>query len=80
MIGKYEITEKKVKPFIGDEGEEIDYAWYKALREADGVSIKFGSLDTSHDVGDKHLELNIEKTERLDKKGNTTFIYKEIIG
>jgi len=72
----YTIKEKKVKPFQTSEGDKMDYAWYKALR-GDGVTIKFGSMDCSHEVGDE-VNIDLEKIESV-QNGKPTFRYKEII-
>jgi hypothetical protein len=72
---KLTITEKTAKPFVGDEGNEIEYYWYKGVRE-DGIAIRFGSTDGEHEMG-KTVEINLEKTERIDKKGNVKIGYKE---
>lgn len=73
----YKILEKKQKNFTSDNGDEIEYFWYKALR-GDGVSLKFGSLNGDHEV-EKEVDINLEKTEYIDKKGNLNFRYKEIL-
>ncbi|HNV97621.1 MAG TPA: hypothetical protein PKL13_04990 [bacterium] len=72
----FTIKEKKVKPFTTSEGKKMDYAWYKALRE-DGVTIKFGSMDCSHEIGDE-VEIELEKTESIQNE-KPAFRYKEIV-
>jgi len=75
------IIEKKEKPFTGDSGEEISYFWYKAVREGDGITIKFGSMRDDHVLGDIE-EVELEKSERIRKgKSGTSkieFVYKEV--
>lgn len=70
---KLKILSVKNKPFKTDEGDDMDYFWYRAIRESDGVTIQFGSKTGEHAVG-QTLDLNIEKTERTGGK----FGYKEI--
>lgn len=60
------ITEKKLKPFKGDNEEMVDYAWYKAERQEDKVVISFGSMNIHHEVGDVK-DIPLEKRE--GKKG-----------
>lgn len=75
-----EIKAKKEKSFIGDEGDEIQYFWYTALRREDGVTIKFGSMRGDHKVGQVE-EIELEKSEKVAvKNGNKkiVFVYKEV--
>lgn len=74
---KLQIVKKTLKPFKGDKGEMIPYAFYKAKRESDGVTIEFGSKVTTHEVGD-NLELLLEKNEAL-RGGKVVFRYKEVV-
>lgn len=76
---KLKITDKKEKPFIGDEGDEINYFWYTGVREDDGVSIKFGSMNPDYQVNET-VDVNLEKTEKIKEKNGkkiTIFVYKE---
>lgn len=73
---KLKIKDFKVSPFTGDEGERVEYFWYRAVRESDGVTIRFGSMDGTHEAGDE-VDLDIEKYERTDKNGKTVIAYKE---
>lgn len=73
---KVKISEKKVKPFIGDDGEQRPYAWYKAIRIDDGVTFQFGSKNLEHEVGDE-VEINLEKSEAL-RGGKVKLTYKEV--
>jgi len=73
------ITEMKARPFQTDEGEMLEYFWYKAIRLADQVSFQFGSMNGGHGVGEE-LDLEIEKTEAVNKKGEVVFRYKETAG
>jgi len=70
---RYEILKQDIKPFTTDEGEQMDYYWYKAIREHDEVTIRFGSTNGDYSVGDSY-EIDLEKYERKD--GNTG--YKEV--
>jgi len=67
------ILDKKLKPFKTEEGEMRDYYWYKGERKDNEVSIRFGSTNPDHEIGDE-IEIDIEKFERKDGK----FGYKEI--
>jgi len=71
MILNLNITEKKAKPFAGNDGKEMDYFWYKGEKK-DGLTISFGSIDGSHEIGD-NVDVDLEKTE----KSNGGFVYKE---
>lgn len=74
------ITAKKAKPFVGDEGEEVEYFWYTSIREGDGITIKFGSMRSDHEIGDVE-EIDLEKTERITEKNGQrkiNFLYKEV--
>jgi hypothetical protein len=80
---KLEITQKTNKPFIGSEGDPIDYFWYVGLREEDNVSIRFGSTDGSMEIGQK-VDLILEKTEKLTVNKKTgkrkiEFAYRQFI-
>jgi hypothetical protein len=70
---KLKIVKKTVRPFNNSKGEKIDYAWYKAVREKDGVTIEFGSSDCALSV-DQSYELLLEKTELSGGK----FRYKQV--
>jgi len=71
---KLKIKDIKPKPFTSDDGETINYYWYKAERLSDNVTFQFGSLNGEHAIGE-NLDLEIEKTEKADGK----FGYKEVI-
>jgi len=68
------IIGKKDGSFQGDDGQKVEYYWYKALRESDGVTIEFGSRDGNHRMNETK-DLDIEKTERAGGR----FGYKEIV-
>jgi len=65
------IKSVKTKPFKNDDGELMDYYWYKAERKSDEVTFTFGSLEGGHNG---ECDLNIEKTEKNNGRG---FVYKE---
>lgn len=69
---KLKIERVKPAPFRGSDGTDVDYYWYKATRESDGVTIEFGSWK-KYDVGSV-VEVLIEKYERRDGKVG----YKEV--
>lgn len=52
----------KAKPFTNDDGDQIPYFWYKALRSTDDVTITFGSKRGDLPLN-QELSLNIEKYE-----------------
>ena len=59
---KITILKRTEKSFEGNNGEDVQYAWYKARRHSDQVNFQFGSVDTSHEEGEDY-DLNIEKRE-----------------
>ncbi len=69
---------RKIKDgsFEGDNGP-ITYYWYKAVKGDDGFILEFGSAE-KYDVDDK-IDVDIERTEYTDKKGNLRFRYKEVV-
>lgn len=69
------ITKKTLKPFKGQEGKEIPYAWYKGVRQRDGVTVEFGSKNTEHAVGDFVENISLEKSELSGGR----FRYKEVV-
>lgn len=71
---KITIKSVKPKPFTNDDGEQMDYYWYRAERSNDMVTFQFGSTDGNHPIGEE-LDLDIEKYE----KSNGKIGYKEII-
>jgi len=71
---KLKITKVTERPFVGNEGKEISYYWYKGLREGDGVTINFGSKN-EFSLNDE-VDLDLEKTELANGK----FQYKEVWG
>jgi len=80
MFLDLKITGKKMKPFMGDEGDQIDYYWYSAERLDNQATIKFGSMDPNKEIGETIQQLKLEKTERVSRKGTgTIFVYKEIL-
>lgn len=70
---KVRIKSKKAKPFKNNDGDQMDYFWYKAIRIEDDMLIEFGSTDGGHET-DAELDLEIVKTERADGKTG----YKEL--
>lgn len=66
------ITKKTAKPFVGTDGDEVMYFWYRAERQSDQVSIDFGSMN-EYEEGEK-VEVNLLKVERRNGKIG----YKEI--
>jgi len=74
---KVKIVSVKKRPFTTDDGDLLDYYWYRAERLSDGVSFQFGSMDPDHEPGEE-LDLEIEKTEATNKKGQLVYRYKEI--
>jgi hypothetical protein len=76
---KIKLLKKTCRPFLTDDGENLDYFWYKAIRSDDGVTFQFGSMDGAHELTDGELDLDIEKTEIVDRKGKPAFQYKEVI-
>lgn len=81
---KLVITKARDGGFTNEEGEKIEYHWYKALRGEDGATIEFGSVN-EYEVGDK-LEIDLEKTEvpgrelKDGKRAPSRFRYKEPTG
>ena len=71
------LKEVNARPFKGDDGEVREYFWYKALRQEDNVTLQFGSVDGDHLLG-VELELNVEKSERINNAGKTVFVYREV--
>jgi len=69
------ITKVTPKPFKGDDGEEIYYAWIKAEFD-DGTTREYGTKRDDYVVGESDEEIELEKSERADGKG---FRFKEII-
>lgn len=61
------LKSRKASPFTNDDGEEMQYFWYKAERLSDNVTIRFGSQEGGH-VLDEELDLDIEKYERDNGK------------
>lgn len=70
---KLTIKSVKVKPFTNDDGEQMNYYWYRAERAYDQVTFQFGSTYENHPIGEE-LDLDIEKYE----KSNGKIGYKEI--
>jgi len=70
---KVTILSVKKKVFKTDDGDNMDYFWYRAVREKDGVTFQFGSREGEHEIGST-LELNIIKYEKDSGKIG----YKEI--
>jgi len=54
----------------------LDYFWYKAERAEDNVVFQFGSVKGTYEVG-QDLDLQIEKSESLDRSGKKVLRYKE---
>jgi len=80
MILDVKITGKKLKPFMGDEGEAIDYYWYVAERLDNQTTIKFGSMYPNKEIGESIQQIDLEKSERVSERAGikkTIFIYKE---
>jgi len=71
------LKEVNARPFKGDDGEVREYFWYKALRPADEVTFQFGSVDGDHLLG-VEVDLNIEKSERINNAGKPVFTYREV--
>jgi len=71
---KIKISSKREKGFPNAEGELVPYFWYKGLRQADGVTIEFGSTNGEHEV-DEVKELMLEKHE--NSKGR--IVTKEVV-
>jgi len=63
---KVKILKAKEKSFAGDEGEEIKYFWYDAVRLNDQTKFQFGSRKGGHEIG-KEYELEIYKSEESGK-------------
>lgn len=72
---KLEVTIKsvKAKPFTNDDGDVMDYYWYRAERSSDQVSFQFGSQYGDHPIGEA-VTLELEKYE----KANGKIGYKEL--
>jgi len=64
MPQKYKIKKVTEKPFRGDDGEDISYFWYRALRLSDNTTIQFGSTFGGLKEGETY-DLEIEKYERV---------------
>lgn len=67
---KVEIKAKKEKPFVSNEGEQINYYWYTAILKGgtkDGVTIQFGSPKGTYEKGDI-IEINLERVEFANGK------------
>lgn len=73
MAEKIIIKKANKKPFQGEDGEFIDYFWYKGFRIKDGVTIDIGSIK-DHAL-DSEVSMDLEKIETA--KGG--FRYKEIV-
>jgi len=65
---KLKIAKKVLKPFTGKDGEEREYFWYIGKR-ADGMAVRFGSSDGSHEIGDDEDYFLEEKTFQNGGKG-----------
>jgi len=74
---KYIITSKKEANFVSVQGDEIEYCFYKAVRSSDEVTIEFGSKHKEYIIG-QEVDLMLEKTEALNKKGVPYFRYKQV--
>lgn len=55
------ITEKKDGKFIGRDGNDVPYWWYKATG-SDGITRRFGSKNGTLNIGSSY-ERDIEVTE-----------------
>lgn len=73
---KLKIKDKKAKPFQGDDGETLEYFWYKAERSEDQVVIRFGSMNGAYEAGKEYDLPNVEKYEMEDGRIG----YKEVSG
>jgi len=71
---KIKILKRRASSFVKDDGEEMEYFWYKGVRERDSVTIEFGSKDGDHEL-DTTVDVTLEKTEAPGGK----FRYKEIV-
>lgn len=70
---KVKILKRKDGGFQGNDGENVIYYWYDAVRISDDMLIQFGSREGGHEEGSEK-DLNIVKYERKDGKTG----YKEI--
>lgn len=68
---KLKIVKAREGGFTSSDGKRINYFWYKALREEDGVTIEFGSKK-EYEEGEE-IEIYLEKNEMPGGK----FRYKE---
>jgi len=63
---KVKILKSKSKPFPGDQGNDIPYFWYDAVRLDTETKFQFGSRDGGHDIGSEY-DLEIYKSEDSGK-------------
>jgi len=59
---KVKILKRKDGSFTGDNGEQVEYYWYKGIRLADEVTIEFGSRNGDHEEGSE-VAIDLEKYE-----------------
>lgn len=72
------LVEVKDRSFTGDDGRDIDYYFYKAVRESDGVTIQVGCKEGDLPLN-KVADYEVEKTEGVDKNGKIVYRYKIVI-
>jgi len=77
------ITRVNPKPFKGDDGSEIYYAWITA-ETSDGLTLEFGTKRDDYTLEDSGIEVELQKTEKFKKNAEGQqvpdgFRYKEII-
>jgi len=71
MKSKIKIGKVNCKPFKAQDGEEINYYWYRGERLHDGVTLEFGSMQEYEK--DETVDVELEKIELANGK----FRYKE---
>ncbi len=73
---KLKITERKDKPFTGDEGTQVPWAWYVSVKP-DGFIIRFGS-GAIFEI-DQEVDINLEKIEKTDENGKDRSWLKHVM-
>lgn len=67
------------KPFKGDDGEEIYYAWIKA-ETADGITLEYGTKREDYAMDDADFEVEIETSTKYGKDGKPNGVkHKEVL-
>jgi len=70
---KLEILKAKDGSFTGQEGNKVDWNWYKARRKDNDLVIEFGSRQL-YEIGDE-VDILLEKREQNNGKVG----YKELV-